>query len=453
MGEGSYKVIYKGEILAGFEKQAVLHNVAKILAIGEPAAAKLINGERRVLKKGLDEASARSQCIQLKRAGLRIALGVPQNGPGEPAAGAKAPPAAVRPGAPPAAAAEPQKRAVERPAAVALPAKLPFEFRGSGGEYFRIWIVNILLSIATLGIYSAWAKVRTRSYFYGNTRLHGAAFEYLANPKQILKGRAIIGGILILNSLLSYFLPLVQGVFLVLFAVAFPWLITRALSFNARHSAWRNIRFGFNSSYKEAVKVYLLWPALAMLTLGILGPYALYRQRRFLVENSSFGRARFSFQATPRDYYRIFIVVSLFTVAVIVLIGAALILPMLIGAVAMLFMPLALLALPAYLCGMAYYSVKTGNLFYNASRLEGHRFASVMEVGSYARLVVTNTLLTALTLGFYYPWAKVRTAHYRIRHLSVVAAGDLDGFVAGEQARVSALGDASADLFDFDVGL
>lgn len=450
MGAGSYQVIYKGEILSGFEKQAVLREVAKILAIGEPAAAKLINGERRVLRKGLDEASARRQCIDLKRAGLRVALGVPQNGQGmlsargpTPAGEATAAPRSVPSGPSPAAAAEPGKGAVERPAAAVLPARLPFAFRGSGGEYFRIWIVNILLTIATLGVYSAWAKVRTRSYFYGNTRLNGAAFEYLADPKQILKGRAVIGGLLILNSLLSSFLPFVQAVFVVLFAVAFPWLITRALAFNARHSAWRNIRFGFNSSYKEAITVYLLWPTLALLTLGILAPYAFFRQRRFLVENSSFGSTRFSFQATSRDYYRIFMVASLFTVAVILLVVAA----------SMLFMPLALLALPAYLCGMAYFSVKTGNLFYNAGRLGGHRFASVMEVGSYARLVVANTLLTALSLGFFYPWAKVRTAQYRTRHLSVVPAGDLDGFVAGEQAKVGALGDASADLLDFDLGL
>ena len=44
--------------------------------------------------------------------------------------------------------------------------ELPFEFRGDGAEYFKIWIVNILLTIVTLGIYSAWAKVRNNRYFY-----------------------------------------------------------------------------------------------------------------------------------------------------------------------------------------------------------------------------------------------------------------------------------------------
>ena len=26
---------------------------------------------------------------------------------------------------------------------------LPFEFRGNGGEYFKIWIVNVLLTLVT----------------------------------------------------------------------------------------------------------------------------------------------------------------------------------------------------------------------------------------------------------------------------------------------------------------
>lgn len=30
-----------------------------------------------------------------------------------------------------------------------------FEFRGKAGEWFGIWIVNLLLSVLTLGIYSA----------------------------------------------------------------------------------------------------------------------------------------------------------------------------------------------------------------------------------------------------------------------------------------------------------
>ena len=57
-------------------------------------------------------------------------------------------------------------------------------FSGQAGEYFKIWIVNIVLSIITLGIYSAWAKVRTKRYFYGNTHFKNHNFEYQLQPHQ-----------------------------------------------------------------------------------------------------------------------------------------------------------------------------------------------------------------------------------------------------------------------------
>src|SRR5712671_5429231 len=69
--------------------------------------------------------------------------------------------------------------------------RYPVEFSATGWEYFRIWIVNLALTIVTLGIYSAWATVRKRRYFYGHTRIDGEGFEYRANPIAILKGRLI----------------------------------------------------------------------------------------------------------------------------------------------------------------------------------------------------------------------------------------------------------------------
>ncbi len=48
---------------------------------------------------------------------------------------------------------------------------ISFYFTGKASEYFKIWIVNGLLTVLTLGIYSAWAKVRTNRYMYGNLYL------------------------------------------------------------------------------------------------------------------------------------------------------------------------------------------------------------------------------------------------------------------------------------------
>jgi uncharacterized membrane protein YjgN (DUF898 family) len=111
------------------------------------------------------------------------------------------------------------------------------------------------------------------------------------------------------------------------------------------------------------------------------------------------------------------------------------------------------MALPVYLYVFAYFSVKSGNLLYNSSRLGRHRLEASMEVKGYLMLVLTNTLATAATLGLFHPYARVRSLRYKARHLSLLAAGDLDAFAAGRQSAVSAVGDASSDFFDFDLGL
>src|SRR5258706_2352402 len=81
-----------------------------------------------------------------------------------------------------------------------------FRFEGSGREYFKIWIVNLALSIVTLGIYSAWAKVRSKRYFYGNSYIGEHAFEYHGSPLGILVVRLIALAILLASGLSAAFL-------------------------------------------------------------------------------------------------------------------------------------------------------------------------------------------------------------------------------------------------------
>ena len=87
-----------------------------------------------------------------------------------------------------------------------------FDFRGNARDYFRIWIVNVALSIVTLGIYSAWATVRTRRYMYANTVLADSPFDYQANPVAILRGRLLSGAFLAAYVLAGYFSKPVQVV-------------------------------------------------------------------------------------------------------------------------------------------------------------------------------------------------------------------------------------------------
>src|SRR5262249_15612925 len=66
------------------------------------------------------------------------------------------------------------------------PRELSMRFTGSGSEYFRIWIVNLLLTLVTLTLYYPWAKVRRLRYFYGNTVVDGQPLGFHANPKKVL---------------------------------------------------------------------------------------------------------------------------------------------------------------------------------------------------------------------------------------------------------------------------
>ena len=101
----------------------------------------------------------------------------------------------------------------------------PPEFNGKTGEYFGIWFVNLLLSLVTLGIYSAWAKVRTERYFYGNTRLAGSSFDYLADPVAILKGRLIAYAVVIVLVLSSHFLPVLYVLMILALFALMPLIV------------------------------------------------------------------------------------------------------------------------------------------------------------------------------------------------------------------------------------
>src|SRR5262245_5944118 len=151
-----------------------------------------------------------------------------------------------------------------------------FRFSGSGGEYFRIWIVNLLLSVITLGIYSAWAKVRRMHYFYGNTHFAGDVFEYHGRPIQILKGRLIAFGVFMVYFIASSLSEIAGAAMAIVFFFFVPWLAVKALSFRARMTSYRNIRFTFEQDYGGAAKVFIGFTLLIGLTLGLFYPYFAY---------------------------------------------------------------------------------------------------------------------------------------------------------------------------------
>jgi uncharacterized membrane protein YjgN (DUF898 family) len=310
-------------------------------------------------------------------------------------------------------------------------------FTGRAGEYFRIWIVNICLSIVTLGIYSAWAKVRRKRYFYGNTLLEDSAFEYLADPKAILKGRIVVVAGFVVYSLVGKINPLAGLAMALVFLGVLPWLIVRASRFNAVNSAHRNVRFDFRAGYGEMARLLTLPVVLIPLTLGLLYPYYAYRKRRFFLEHSFFGTTPFAFDASAGAYYLVYLKAAL----MFALFLAGSVLTLGVG------------ALPLYIWFAAYRDGAVARLPWRSTRLGGLRFDCGWTTGGLFKLFFLNSLGVIFTAGLLAPWAAVRTARYQLKRISLRPGGEIGAFLAAAQEQVGAIGDEAGDLLGFDFGL
>ncbi|WP_339844054.1 YjgN family protein [uncultured Halopseudomonas sp.] len=436
--ENNFQVVYHG-VLPGFSHTDVRSALAKLFRTTEEKADKILASNRAIIKAGIDQTLGEKYLQKLSSIGIDAQLKP------EPALVASTS-AYEAPVAPVTATGGGAER-ISSNAGAATKFKteehVPFIFTGNGFEYFKIWIVNILLSVITLGIYSAWAKVRNKQYFYGNTLLDGASFSYTANPVQILIGRIIAFVFFVVYAVageLSVVAGMVMGGLLI---IVLPWVICKSLRFNAHYTQYRNVPFVFRGRLGQAAMAFLLWPLLGVLTLGILMPYAFYQQQKFIYGNHSYGTAEFDFRATVGAYYGIFLLIlGIFVVGGIAAFVAGMVLP--------------LLAFPViaamYLVVFAYFVVATSNLNYNNIHVREHRFQAGWKVQSYLWLMLTNTLGILVTLGFFLPWARVRTARYKAKHTSVHAVGDLDSFAAAEREAVGPVGEGVGDLFDIEVG-
>jgi uncharacterized membrane protein YjgN (DUF898 family) len=340
-----------------------------------------------------------------------------------------------------------------------------FEFTGSGGEYFRIWIVNLLLSIVTLGIYSAWAKVRRLRYFYGSTQIAGSSFEYHGDPINILKGRLIAVALLIPYSFASKVSPILGGLFAVLFLVALPFIVVRSRRFQTRMSSWRNIRFDFVGRYGTAAWTYIGLTLLVPFTLGLIIPYQMYARQKFLLGEAKMGATHVTFNAGAGRYYIAYLK------AAGTLIGTAIVSAIIVtmafgGNVAELYggesnvgdnifagVLLACVIIGGYLMAFAFVQAGMTNAAYGELGIDRHEIKCDVSPIRLAGIYLTNIVFIVLTLGLYTPWAKVRLARYQLESMRVHVYGDLNQFAQDQIEKTSATGEEIGDIFDMDFGL
>lgn len=323
------------------------------------------------------------------------------------------------------------------------------KFTGQAGEFFRIWIVNVCLSVVTLGIYSAWAKVRRKRYFYGNTLLNDNAFEYLADPRSILKGRLIMLSVIVLVGLANRFLEI--KIFGLLYLIVLPYIVIKAARFNAINSSYRNVRFNFGNNfpapagrfkkyipgYRETSRFLILPMFLVPLSLGLLYPYYAYRKRQFMLQHSHYGTSTFGFDAKAGHFY-----LAYFKAAMMFLIC-------MLGGI----LTVGIGILPLYILFASYRDAVIGRVTWQHTTLGRMRFDCKWKTWELFKLNFSNSMAILISLGLLVPWAEIRTARYQLQGLALTPADELSSFVAAENEQEGATADEAADFLGFDFGL
>ncbi|WP_367846697.1 YjgN family protein [Rhodoferax sp. WC2427] len=385
--------------------------------------------------------------------------------------------------APPAAAADP----------VATAHPLDIVFTGSGSEYFRIWIVNLLLTLVTFGIYYPWAKVRRLRYFYGNTLVDGAALDFHGNPRKMLKGSALVAVLFGLYSLAGQFSPVAGLVALVLVALIAPALVRASMQFRLAHTSWRGLRFRFTGSMPEVYRAVLPLYVPAVLIVGFMAfaapepgkapnttafvvallgllvltmamqPWTFWKLKQYQHDHYAFATVQARFTATPWGFYKLTLKVCGFALLAIALPVAAIAVMVftapspqqglrgLAPVAALLPFLLMLLVLVAV---KPYAVSRTQNLVWDHTRNHDLQFHSALRFVPLLWLTLKNWLLVLLTLGLYWPFAAIAMARIRLQAVSIATRVAPDTLV-GQRPHGSneAAGDAAGDMLGFDLGL
>ncbi|MFT3778162.1 MAG: YjgN family protein [Ottowia sp.] len=370
----------------------------------------------------------------------------------------------------------------------------PIEFTGSGGEYFRVWIVNLLLTIVTLSLYTPWARRRTAQYFYGHTQVVGSPLEFVAEQR-----RMVFGFLIFVALYAAYELAVQTGQDLAAallifgFALLTPFLWGSAMRFRLGATRWRGIRLAFTASWKE---VYLAsWPVFAIaavwtgaaiatdallpaqartalaLVLTLLCVIRLeFNYKRLLVARARIGGQAGRWKPAYGDFVKVWLAAA--GIFVLTLLGVAVAGSVVTGGIVYLardlmrgtsvpgmillgvlfFAAAVLMLMLASLPARAYREARVFQLVWNNVGF-GHiaRTRTSLRTGAYVALRVKNVLLSLLTLGFYRPFAIASEYAAKAGSVTLHVKGSPEQLV-GELARQQgAFGDAAADALGLDL--
>lgn len=340
---------------------------------------------------------------------------------------------------------------------------VPVWFTGSGKEYFRIWAVDALLTVVTLSLYAPFARARRLRYFYANTVVGYDPLGFHGNPWTMLRWHLAIvvftftiWAAFRLGTSLAW-----QSLALVVLVVPAFW--HAALRYRLDHTGWRGTRLSFHGSRIGAYlslmpttvpmfAVLVMWPrwsqsapgqgmVASLLVMAAALPWTLFLAARYVQSGLGFARQRAELHLKPWVFYQLSFKVFWLALPCVWLLTTPT--PVRVGVACAWLM---WVVLPSIACWRQ-------NLLWSHTRSQRLRFRSHLRWGALCRLQASNAIRILLTLGLYWPYARVRTARLRLESISVQIEGDADQW----QSRLRAtgqgvLGEDSVDFLGIDVG-
>ena len=212
-------------------------------------------------------------------------------------------------------------------------------------------------------------------------------------------------------------------------------------------------------------RVYLLWPVIAVLTLGALAPMAARASREYLANHYALGRERFG-ATTPLGPYYAALLWAVLLGAVLALLAAGLIAAVLllpadgIGALSntgaespvwafVVFAPVLAVG-PATIC----FQILTRNIIVGALSLgDAASFRSDLNPLRYLWIMLSNFIVTVLTALLMYPWAQIRSYRYQAERIAVRPASGMGTFLDTDARSDQAFGEEFGEMQDVGLGI
>lgn len=309
-----------------------------------------------------------------------------------------------------------------------------FSFTGRGSEYFAIEIVNIVLTIVTLGLYYPWAKAKSLQYLYRKTELAGTPFVFHGTGKEMfigfIKG---LGVFLVLYAILIYgfisedpgTLLIAYGVFLLGLLAILPLALHGMMRYRTSRTSWRGIHLGYRGELSDMYSTYLIGFFLTILTLGIYGSWFVVKLRKQMIDNVRFGNVSLRYVGDGGGLFLIHVkgyFLSVFTLGIY----------------------------------LFWYTKNLLHFYVN-------NIVVLQEDGTYSRLqcqvsgwdvlklTVGNILIVIFTLGLGIPLTTTRTMSLIMNNTVMSGQFDADALVQTEEAYDSATYESMSDMMDIGV--